>query len=99
MSKKCIVKDCVNETGQGAFVGDLCLPCFKIITTGKPNPTHSILNEIGDNLGQAARELGSAYHLWFYECYAHEPRDISGIRLRFQELELAYKKYLKELYA
>jgi len=34
-SHKCIVKDCKNHASQGVFVGDLCLPCHRFITTGE----------------------------------------------------------------
>jgi hypothetical protein len=34
-SHKCIVKDCKNHANQGVFVGDLCLPCHRFITTGE----------------------------------------------------------------
>jgi hypothetical protein len=36
---KCIVKDCMNHTNEGAFVGDLCAPCWDYITNG--NGVHS----------------------------------------------------------
>jgi len=32
---KCIVKDCINQTHEGQFVGELCAPCHKFVTTGK----------------------------------------------------------------
>jgi len=36
---KCIVKDCINQTHEGQFVGELCAPCHKFVTTG--NEVHS----------------------------------------------------------
>jgi hypothetical protein len=38
-SMKCIVKDCINQTHEGQFVGELCAPCHKFVTTG--NEVHS----------------------------------------------------------
>jgi hypothetical protein len=32
---KCVVLDCVNYDDQGTFCGDLCFPCWKMLTTGK----------------------------------------------------------------
>ncbi len=32
---KCIVKDCMNHTNEGKFVGELCAPCFNYIANGK----------------------------------------------------------------
>ena len=32
---KCIVKDCENHKNEGGFAGDVCLPCYEFITTGK----------------------------------------------------------------
>ena len=36
MKEKCIVKGCHNSPDDGRFVGDICAPCYKIITKGKP---------------------------------------------------------------
>lgn len=33
-TEKCIVHGCGNEKHQGNFIGDICAPCFHIITTG-----------------------------------------------------------------
>lgn len=34
MSKKCIVHGCNNESHQGTFHGDICAPCYRMITEG-----------------------------------------------------------------
>ena len=45
MNHKCCVKNCTNYSSQGTFVNNIiCLPCYNILTTGKGNPTNSILN-------------------------------------------------------
>jgi hypothetical protein len=34
---KCLVKGCINRRDQGSFVGDLCYPCYHMLTTGQYN--------------------------------------------------------------
>jgi hypothetical protein len=43
---KCIIYGCCNEKHQGEFIGDICKPCYEIITTGKAehNSTNFIHN-------------------------------------------------------
>ena len=33
--KSCITFHCENNSDQGGFVGDLCVPCHSFITTGR----------------------------------------------------------------
>jgi hypothetical protein len=33
--KKCIVMGCENHDDEGEFVGDLCSPCYKFVTSGR----------------------------------------------------------------
>ena len=33
--KKCIVMGCENHDDEGEFVGDLCSPCHKFVTSGR----------------------------------------------------------------
>ena len=35
INNQCIVEGCVNEKHQGGFMGDICVPCYNMITTGK----------------------------------------------------------------
>lgn len=35
MSAKCIVKNCLNHTHEGQFVGDLCMPCYSALINGR----------------------------------------------------------------
>ena len=35
LSVKCIVKNCPNHTHEGQFVGDLCLPCYNALVSGR----------------------------------------------------------------
>jgi len=32
---KCIVHECVNHKHEGQFVGEICKPCYIMLTTGK----------------------------------------------------------------
>jgi len=38
---KCIVEGCTNHQHEGAFVGDICRPCYAMITTGKRSPSNA----------------------------------------------------------
>jgi len=49
MSIKCIVKGCTNKSSEGKFIGQLCSPCYEILTTGKVTPTNSILKDLKNN--------------------------------------------------
>lgn len=48
---KCIVLGCSNRRGEGGFIGDLCSPCYFILTTGKVNPTNGILKKLEKQSG------------------------------------------------
>ena len=58
---KCIVKGCSNRTSEGGFVGDLCSPCYHILSTGNTQPSHAwFVQEIGHlrhTLSEAKRLL------------------------------------------
>lgn len=43
---KCICFGCPNHRPQGQFVGDLCYPCYMMITTGEIGQTESFLKII-----------------------------------------------------
>ena len=43
--RKCIVYCCSNTSDNGSFNGDMCMPCFEIITTGHIKNTDSFLGE------------------------------------------------------
>lgn len=36
--QKCIVKGCDNHSNHGEFVGNICKPCYMMLTTGKCGP-------------------------------------------------------------
>jgi len=45
-SLKCIVHGCQNHKHQGSFVGDICTPCYEMITTGKIENHHNFIAEL-----------------------------------------------------
>jgi len=53
IGKKCLVKGCENERGQGTFVGDLCKPCHEMLTTGRIHPNNGTF--VGDLLRETKR--------------------------------------------
>ena len=38
-NKKCIALGCENHENEGRFIGDLCSPCYGMITTGEHTPS------------------------------------------------------------
>jgi hypothetical protein len=46
-SKKCIVRNCNNRTGEGSFKGNLCTPCHTFITTGQGRYSQMYRNSVG----------------------------------------------------
>jgi hypothetical protein len=43
---KCIVAGCVNHKHEGLFVGDLCGPCFQMLTSGDSNYGNTFIHEL-----------------------------------------------------
>ena len=35
MTRKCLIHGCQNHSHEGRFVGELCGPCYDMLTTGK----------------------------------------------------------------
>ncbi|QIG71619.1 hypothetical protein EVB94_148 [Rhizobium phage RHph_TM40] len=70
-AKKCLVKGCMNESDQGTFIGDLCLPCHDMITTGKIHHTNPTF------IGDLQRQIGkydkiAKFHQQFMEVMKDE---------------------------
>jgi hypothetical protein len=42
--KKCIVMNCTNHTDEGGFIGDLCSPCHKFVTSGRGKHSQAYRN-------------------------------------------------------
>lgn len=46
---KCIVRGCSNREGQGTFVGQLCTPCYQMLSEGKINsPGETFIHQLVD---------------------------------------------------
>ncbi len=43
---KCIVHNCKNHLHEGVFVGNICSPCYDMITTGKVGPSTNFIYEL-----------------------------------------------------
>ena len=48
--QKCIVKGCDNHSNHGEFVGDICKPCYVMLTTGN-------CGSVGNTFIHAMREF------------------------------------------
>lgn len=44
--RRCVVKDCANHTDQGMFVGDLCFPCHRYVTSGAGHHSQAFRNSL-----------------------------------------------------
>ena len=44
MTDKCIVKDCVNHKSEGAFIGELCVPCYSWVALGEGKHSQAYRN-------------------------------------------------------
>ena len=38
---ECAVYGCTNKNTEGRFIGDFCAPCYRMITTGRQNPSNA----------------------------------------------------------
>jgi len=45
MNKKCIIHGCENYDDQGAFMKDMCLPCYEYLAFNKGNHSQAQRNE------------------------------------------------------
>lgn len=64
---KCIVYGCKNHEGEGGFVGDLCSPCYTMLSTGVVHSnTDSFLAELND-YREFARFVATDYIELSYE--------------------------------
>lgn len=44
---KCIINGCDNYQAQGGFVGEICYPCYEMITKGNPsNPSNNFIHKL-----------------------------------------------------
>jgi hypothetical protein len=47
-----VVHGCVNRTGEGGFVGDICVPCRLMITTGRITPSFNFIYRLAQDVIQ-----------------------------------------------
>ena len=46
-NQECIVYGCTNKKYEGNFVGDMCVPCFNMITNGTPEqPSNNFIHQL-----------------------------------------------------
>jgi len=56
-SSKCLVSCCQNHRHEGTFIGDICGPCFQMITTGIVGRGHTFIKKLSDDLDMAKHDL------------------------------------------
>ena len=58
--KKCIVKGCPNHSDEGRFEGEMCMPCYNMITTGEYSRGNTVFHHAEHErqlLKQALRKI------------------------------------------
>jgi hypothetical protein len=45
---ECLVLGCTNKKHEGIFVGDLCSPCYKMLTTGELGYGRTFIHEMAE---------------------------------------------------
>jgi hypothetical protein len=56
MSDKCLVYRCANHKDEGAFEGDLCVPCYRMLTTGVVEHGETFIHDMQARLDSACWE-------------------------------------------
>jgi hypothetical protein len=84
---KCIVKNCINQTHEGQFVGDLCAPCHKFVTTTDEIHSQAYRNAQRQWVGLTDEEAKKA----FAEHNCDISKDLAGILARAIEAKLKEK--------
>lgn len=79
MDEKCIVNGCDNNNRDGEFIGRICAPCYKYLTTGKVGPTTSflkVLSKIKNSCPKCGEtDIHTKYHKNAYDCLYSERAD------------------------
>lgn len=58
MDEECIVFGCTNKKSEGTFVGDICGPCYKIITEGDLNqPSDNFIHQLAQEHKKVGKEI------------------------------------------
>jgi hypothetical protein len=59
---ECIVKGCTNKKHEGKFIGDICAPCYHIITTGDlKQPSNNFIFILGLKYNKLKKKLYSNF--------------------------------------
>lgn len=45
-NNKCMIKGCTNKKIEGNFIGDMCVPCYDMITKGQMNPSNNFIYKL-----------------------------------------------------
>ena len=59
--KKCIVKGCTNHSDEGLFHGEMCMPCYKMITEGVFSCGNTIFHDLEHKREQAEDFIATTY--------------------------------------
>ena len=54
---KCLVHGCTNDSYEGEMVGNLCVPCYNTITTGKVKYGATFIHDMRDEVEKNKRAL------------------------------------------
>ncbi len=54
---QCIVHGCTNDKTEGYFKGDICMPCYRMIKTGKVGPTNSFIGGMKQTIDELSIAL------------------------------------------
>lgn len=49
-NKKCLVKGCTNRTSEGKFIGDLCVPCYNMLESGKIKSGMTFIHQMNNTI-------------------------------------------------
>lgn len=60
VSDKCIVRGCKNHKHEGAFIGDLCSPCYLMLTSGDPKYGSTFVHNMRDRIEELEERLKAA---------------------------------------
>jgi len=86
---KCIVHECTNHKHEGQFVGEICKPCYIMLTTGKELDSFNFIASLRnsrDKWRECAEELAERLKL----------RKLFALLLAAEEAALDEFEWLKE---
>lgn len=105
--KRCIIYGCNNHQGDGLFMGEICMPCYKMIVTGNDNPSENFIHRLHAKLqiisldAKQAREYSNLHRKQLDEARTKlklqdEANDIlTKQRLEYRELLWIAANYLR----